>query len=89
MESICIKENMNLRLARTKAKMSQLELSIKTQVSQTDLSLIERGLKFPTKKHAGKIAKALQVDIEGIFPDLLARLKDKERSLVEGCRDEK
>ncbi len=73
MKSICIKENMNLKLARTKAKMSQLELSIKAQMSQTDLSLIERGLKFPTKEHAGKIAKALQVKREDVFPELLSR----------------
>ena len=78
MESICIKENMNLRLARTKARMSQLELSIKTQMSQTDLSLIERGLKFPTKEHAGKIAEALQVNIKEIFPDLVSRWQNKE-----------
>ena len=64
---------MNLKLARTKTKMSQLELSIKAQITQTDLSLIERGLKFPTEEHAGKIAEALQVDIERIFPDLLSR----------------
>ncbi len=79
MESICIKENMNLKLARTKTKMSQLELSIKTQMSQTDLSLIERGLKFPTKEHAGKIAEALQVNIEDIFPDLLSRWENVEK----------
>ena len=79
MASICIKENMNLKLARTKTKMSQLELSIKTQMSQTDLSLIERGLKFPTKEHAGKIAEALQVDIEEIFPDLLSRWENMKK----------
>ena len=78
MASICIKENMSLKLARTKAKMSQLELSIKSQMSQTDLSLIERGLKFPTKEQAEKIAEALQVNIEEIFPDLLSRSGNKE-----------
>ncbi len=73
MESVCIKENMNLKLARTKAKMSQLELSIKTQVSQTDLSLIERGLKFPSKNNAKKIADVLQIDVNEIFSELLLR----------------
>ncbi len=73
MKSVCIKENMNLKLARTKAKMSQLELSIKTQMSQTDLSLFERGLKFPLEKQAEKIAEALHVDIKEIFPELLPR----------------
>ena len=64
---------MSLKLARTKTKMSQLELSIKSQITQTDLSLIERGLKFPTKEHAGKIAEVLQVGIDTIFPDLLSQ----------------
>ena len=73
MKSVCIKANMSLKLARTKAKMSQLELSIKTQMSQTDLSLIERGLKFPTEKQTERIADVLQVKIGEIFPDLLSR----------------
>ena len=73
MKSVCIKENMNLKVARTKAMMSQLELSIKTQMSQTDLSLIERGLKVPTEIQVEKIADVLQVKIEEIFPDLLSR----------------
>lgn len=71
MGSNCIKENMNLKLARTKAKMSQLELSIKSQMSQTDLSLIERGLKYPSEEQAKRIAKALQVDTKELFPELL------------------
>ncbi len=74
MKSTCITENMNLKLARTKAKMSQLELSIKTQVSQTDLSLIERGLKFPSRDNAKKIAEVLQIDINEIFPDSFLRM---------------
>ncbi|MCR4290222.1 MAG: helix-turn-helix domain-containing protein [Candidatus Scalindua sp.] len=69
MKSVCIKENMNLKLARTKAKVSQLELSIKSNMlSQTDLSLIERGLKLPTKEQAERIAKALHVNVNEIFP---------------------
>jgi len=68
MKSVCIKENMNMKLARTKAKMSQLELSLKSQVTQTDLSLIERGLKHPTEKQTEKIADALQVKTGEIFP---------------------
>ncbi len=73
MKPDCIKENMSLKLTRTKARMSQLELSIKSQMSQTDLSLIERGLKVPTEIQVEKIADVLQVKIEEIFPDLLSR----------------
>ncbi len=77
MKPDCIIENMSLKLARTKVKMSQLELSIKTQMSQTDLSLIERGLKFPTEKQAERIAETLQVDMKKIFPDLLSRWQNE------------
>ncbi len=73
MKPDCIKENMNLKLARTKVKMSQLALSINTQITQTDLSLIERGLKLPTEKQAKAIVDALQVNIEETFPCLLSR----------------
>ena len=80
MASVCIKENMNLKLARTKAKMSQLELSIKVQITQTDLSLIERGLKVITKQQAEKIADALQINIAEVFPELLSRWKKVKAS---------
>ena len=70
---------MNLKLARTKTKMSQLELSIKSQTTQTDLSLIERGLKLPTKAQAGKIAEVLQVETKEIFPNLLSRWGNRKR----------
>ncbi len=73
MKPDCIKENMSLKLARTKAKMSQLELSIKTQITQTDFSLIERGLKLPTEEQAKTIADILQFNTDEIFPDLLSR----------------
>jgi transcriptional regulator with XRE-family HTH domain len=79
MKIVSIKENMDLKLARTKAKISQLELSLKTQISQTDLSLFERGLKFPSEEQAGKIAEALCVDIKEIFPELLLRWQKGNR----------
>ncbi len=69
---------MNQKLARIKAKMSQLELSIKTQMSQTDISLFERGLKYPSEEQAMMIAETLQVDVRDIFPELLQQLQNKK-----------
>ncbi len=61
-------ENMNLRIARVKRKMSQWELSYKTRISQGRISLFERGFRQPTQEQAEKIAEALCVDIKEIFP---------------------
>ncbi len=66
-------ENMNLRIARVKRKISQWELSYKTRISQGRISLFERGFRQPTKEQAEKIAEALRVDIKEIFPELLPR----------------
>ena len=66
-------ENMNLRIARVKRKISQWELSYKTKISQGRISLFESGFRQPTKEQAEKIAEALRVDIKEIFPDLLSR----------------
>ncbi len=66
-------ENMDLRIARVKRKMSQWELSYKTRISQGRISLFERGFRQPTKEQAEKIAEALQEDIKDIFPELLPR----------------
>ncbi len=68
-----IMENMNLRIARVKRKISQWELSYKTKISQGRISLFESGFRQPTKEQADKIADALQVDIKDIFPELLSR----------------
>jgi len=66
-------ENMDLRIARTRKRICQYELSHRTGISQGLISLIERGYRQPTNDQADKIAAALQVKIEEIFPELLTR----------------
>jgi len=66
-------ENMNLKVARIRKKMSQYELSFETGISQTRMSLMENGFRQPTKEQAGRIAVALGVDMKEIFPKLLSR----------------
>ncbi len=63
-------ENMNLRIARTRKRMSQYELSFKTGISQARISLMENGFRQPTKEQSKKIAEALQVDTKELFPEL-------------------
>ncbi len=72
-------ENMDLRIARVKRKISQWELSYKTRISQGRISLFERGFRQPTKEQAEKIADALQEDIKDIFPELLPRWQKGNR----------
>ncbi len=69
--------NMDLRIARTRKRICQYELSSKTGISQGLISLIERGYRQPTNKQADKIADALRVKTEKIFPDLLWKNKEK------------
>jgi transcriptional regulator with XRE-family HTH domain len=66
-----------LKIARTRQRVCQYELSHRTGISQGLISLIERGYRHPTKVQAGKIAEALRINIEEIFPDLLLRWKNK------------
>jgi transcriptional regulator with XRE-family HTH domain len=75
-------ENMNLRIARVKRKISQWELSYKTKISQGRISLFESGFRQPTKEQAEKIADVLQVDIKEIFSELLPRWRRNKRNAL-------
>ena len=74
---------MNLKVARVKKEMSQYELSFKTGISQARISLMENGYRQPTKGQAVRIAEALQIDIEEIFPELLQRWQENKKSEME------
>ena len=62
--------NLNLKIARMKQGKTQYDLSYSTRIPQGIVSLIETGVKQPTPAQAKKIADALQVSIEEIFPEL-------------------
>ncbi len=81
-------ENMNLRIARMRKRICQYELSNKTGISQGRISLFERGHRQPTKDQARKIAEALQVNTDEIFPDLLSQWKTRKDEKVEYGRNE-
>ena len=59
----------NLRRIRRLKEITQYELSIKTQIPQSVLSLVERFYKKPSLKMKRKVSKALGSKIEEIFPD--------------------
>ena len=64
MKSICINENMNLKLARTKAKMSQLELAKKIGTKQSNIARMESGQQNFTTDTLQKIASAFNRDLK-------------------------
>jgi len=57
-----------VRIIRRLKDMTQYELSNKTQIPQSSLSLIERFYKQPNHKMKKKISRALGSPIEEIFP---------------------
>lgn len=62
--------NLNLKITRMKQCKTQYDLSYMTRIPQGVVSLIETGVKQPTPEQALKIAGALQVRIDEIFPEL-------------------
>ena len=59
---------MTLREARFFKGLNQWDISFKTGIPQSKLSLIERGYVDPRKDEKKKIAKALNCKVEDIFP---------------------
>ena len=60
----------NLKEIREKENYSQLKLSYETRIASTDISSIERGKKFPYPGWRKKLAAALDVKEEEIFPGI-------------------
>jgi len=59
----------NLRKARLKADKSQLKLMKETGIFFSTISRIENGWLKPSDKQKKKLAKALKVDQEWLFPE--------------------
>ena len=75
-----------LKEVRARRRMTQLELSIVTQIRQTKLSYIENGFQMPNQDEKKKIADALEVPPIDIFPGRMtepARLQKRLYTLRE------
>ena len=59
----------NLRELRIQKLMSQKELSNKSGVSQVTISFIENGLTIPMDLTRRKLAKALRIKPDELFPE--------------------
>jgi putative transcriptional regulator len=59
-----------LRVRRAEQDVTQLELALKVGISDSQISLMERGHIDPTPKLAAKMARALKTTPEALFPGL-------------------
>lgn len=59
---------MNLKQARFFKSLNQWDISLRTGIPQSRLSLIERNYVNPKEDEKKKIAKALNCKVEDIFP---------------------
>lgn len=90
--------NMALKVARVKAKFSQIELAYATlqldpekkdgSISQTDIGLYERGYKHPTIHQANLISRVLGVKAKEIFPESV-KFKQKLKEHIKEMRRSK
>ncbi|MGD9230683.1 MAG: helix-turn-helix transcriptional regulator [Desulfobacterales bacterium] len=62
--------NIELKVARLRAELSQHKLSRITGISQTLISNFEQGYTMPTVKQAQLIAKALNIGKDKLFSNL-------------------
>jgi len=62
-------ERNNLSFYRKKKKYSMEELSEATGLSQSAISLIESGKRYPALRTARKLSSALDATIDELFPN--------------------
>ena len=60
---------MNLKAARFFKGFNQWDIAVRTGISQSSLSLIERGYKVPSDDEKKKLSRVLGRKVEEIFPD--------------------
>ena len=60
--------NSRLREIRVVKRVSQFQLRLMTGIHQSKISMLENGLIAPREDEKKKLAKALNVKIEEIFP---------------------
>ena len=65
--NILIQLGMRIRYLRKQKKMSQLDLSIESDINRNYISDLEKGRRNPTILVLNKIAVALEIDLETLF----------------------
>jgi putative transcriptional regulator len=62
--------------ARKKMKLTQKQLAEITGMASISVRKIENGERSPTLQNASKLSKALEIDVEKLFPDIFLPLDD-------------
>jgi len=65
-----------LRIVRAEKRISQFRLRLETGINSTKISFFENDLVEPTEDEKNKLAKALGVSVEEIFPDHIPKQDD-------------
>ncbi|MDR2718066.1 MAG: helix-turn-helix domain-containing protein [Treponema sp.] len=71
-----------IREIRIKKSMSQLELSVNSNLSQSFLASVEKGKKQPSVLTLLRIASALNVSPKVFFPEHETTSKDETKDLI-------
>jgi len=69
MEIKFIRFENHLREVRARRRMTQLRLSLETSIPQTRISLYENGFFRPNPDERERMADALEVSVEELFPE--------------------
>jgi len=80
MEGREIKANLgkNIKLVRTKRRLTQANLAEKTSISIIFLSSIERGVKYPKADILARLAQVLEVEVFELFKGDLVPYDNKK-----------
>ena len=57
-----------LRMLRVERRWTQLQLALKTKITQSQISMIENGYTDPSAKDCERLAKAFGLPVEDVFP---------------------
>ena len=61
--------NTYMKVLRKGRGMTQEDVAAKAGITQQHYSLIERGMVSPTMRTARRIAQALEVDLDAVWPE--------------------
>ena len=70
----------NVRRIRRQKDMTQYDLSKKTRIPQSSLSLIERLYKHPNRKMKKRISRTLGYPIKNVFPEYVKNDEDRKKT---------
>jgi transcriptional regulator with XRE-family HTH domain len=84
-QAVCAEIIRLLKTERERRKLSKYVVSKRSGVSQSMLSLVERGLRNPTLELTLRIADGIGVDLTDLIKKAQASISKKDREVSKGC----